>query len=159
MAPDKPTDKSLEELVTLVKEYHTPPPSVTVQWFKFNSRSQRDGESVAEFVAELRRLSEHCKFEVTLDDMLRDRLVCGIRDVRIQRRLLAEADLKFKKAFELAQAAEVAERNARDLLKPQVPAVHTLSKVEKQQDECNSYRCVGKHAADTCHFKEAECYF
>ena len=90
VAPDKPTDKSFEELVTLVKEHHTPPPSVTVQRFKFNSRSQRDGESVAEFVAELRRLSEHCKFEVTLDDMLRDRLVCGIRDVRIQRRLLGQ---------------------------------------------------------------------
>ena len=50
--------------------------------------------------------------------MLRDRLVCGIKDSRVQRRLLSETDLTFKKAFELAQASEVAEKNARDLHKP-----------------------------------------
>ena len=60
VAPAKPVDKSFRELVTLVKYHHTPPPSVTVQRFNFNSRSQKDGETVAQFVAELRRLSEHC---------------------------------------------------------------------------------------------------
>ena len=59
-APAKSVDKSFRELVTLVKDHHTPPPSVTVQRFNFNSRSQKDGETVAQFVAELRRLSEHC---------------------------------------------------------------------------------------------------
>ena len=41
---------------------------------------------------------------------LRDRLVCGVRDVRVQRNLLAKPDLNFETAFKLAQAAEVAER-------------------------------------------------
>jgi len=36
-------------------------------------------------------------------------------DNRIQRRLPAEADLSFKKAFELAQAMESADRNTQDL--------------------------------------------
>jgi hypothetical protein len=44
-------------------------------------------------VAELRKLSEHCNFGTTLNDMLRNRLVCGVGDQRIQRRLLAEPDL------------------------------------------------------------------
>ena len=47
--------------------------------------------------------------------MLRDRLVCGIADQRIQRRLLTEPDLTFAKALELAQAAEAADRNTRAL--------------------------------------------
>ena len=75
-------------------------------------RSQREGETIAEFVVELRRLSEHCKFGDTLDDMLRDRVVCGIRGVRLQRRLLAESELTFKKAFEICQATELAHKNA-----------------------------------------------
>ena len=66
-------------------------------------------------MAELRRLSEHCAFDVSLDDMLRDRLVCGVRDTRVQRRLLSEPNLTFKKAFEICQSAEVAEKNAREL--------------------------------------------
>ena len=131
VAPAKPTDKSFADIVKLVQDHYTPPPSVTVQRFKFHSRSQKEGESIAEFVAELRRLSEHCQFEATLDDMLRDRLVCGVRDVRIQRRLLAEADLSFKKSFELSQAAEVAEQSAKDLQKPQ---------------QCTLYRASHLHA-------------
>ena len=47
--------------------------------------------------------------------MLRDRLVCGINDNRLQRRLLAEANLTFKKAYEIAQAMEAAERSAKEL--------------------------------------------
>ena len=67
---------------------------------------------MAQFVTELKRLSEYCSFGETLDDMLRDRLVCGVRDSRLQRRLLTEKDLTFAKAFELAKLAELAERSA-----------------------------------------------
>ena len=50
--------------------------------------------------------------------MLRDRLVCGVEEAKIQRRLLAEPDLTFDKAFELAIAAESADKNAKDLQQP-----------------------------------------
>ena len=50
-----------------------------------------------------------------MDEMLRDRLVCGINDSRLQRRLLTEPGLTFQKALELARAFESAEKNARDL--------------------------------------------
>ena len=44
-------------------------------------------------MCELRRLSVTCDFENNLDSSLRDRLVCGIKDDGIQRRLLAEKTL------------------------------------------------------------------
>ena len=47
--------------------------------------------------------------------MLRNRLVCGVNDSRIQRQLLAETDLTFGKALELTQALEAAEQNAKDV--------------------------------------------
>ena len=78
VAPAKPTTKSFAELTKLVADHYTPPTSMIVQRFQFNSRSQKEGESIAEFVADLRRISEHCRYENTLDDMLRDRLVCSI---------------------------------------------------------------------------------
>ena len=59
-----------------------------MQRFKFNTRFRKPGESIASHVAELRSLSEHCDFKSTLEEMLRDRLVCGINDEQIQRRLL-----------------------------------------------------------------------
>ena len=58
-----------------------------------------------------RTLSEHCQYGASLDDMLRDRLVCGLRDVKIQQ-LLARTKLTFKEVFDLTQAAETAEHSA-----------------------------------------------
>ena len=96
VAPAKPISKSFAELVKLVKDHHQPPPCFIVQRFNFNMRSQKEGENVSAFVAGLRRLSKHCKFEATLDDMLRDRLVCGVRDKLLQQCLLAEESLTSK---------------------------------------------------------------
>ena len=53
-------------------------------------------------MSELRALAHWCKFGDTLDDMLRDRLVCGVNEETIQRRLLAESGLTLKKALEIA---------------------------------------------------------
>ena len=44
-----------------------------------------------------------------------DRLVCGIHDVRVQRRLLAEPDLTFKKAYDLDQLSETADKSSKHL--------------------------------------------
>ena len=60
-------------------------------------------------------MTEFCDFGISLEDMLRDRLVCGIHDIRIQHRLLAEPNLTFKKALELAIALETVDRDTKDL--------------------------------------------
>ena len=158
VAPSKPTDKSVDEIMKLVKDYLTPQPSSIVQRFKFNSRSQQDTETVAQFVAELKKLSEYCEFGDSLDNMLRDRLVCGLRDVKVQRRLLAEGKLTFAKAFELAQVAELTDKNVADLQRPQTPeAVHAVKRSgSPPQNSC--FRCRGKHKASDSRFKGAECY-
>jgi hypothetical protein len=44
---------------------------------------QKEGESVALFVAGLCNLSEHCNFGESLEDMQHDRLVCGITNNQI----------------------------------------------------------------------------
>ena len=97
--------------MALVKSHYTPKPSVIVQRFQFHSRTQKPGETVATFVAELRQLSEFCEFGASLEDMLRDLFVCGIASGSIQRRLLAEPELQ--KAQNLAQAIESADMNAK----------------------------------------------
>ena len=68
-------------------------------------------EGVADFVAELRQIAKHCDYQDKLDEMLRDRLVSGLRNERIQRRLLAEPDLTFKKAKDIAVGMKTAEKN------------------------------------------------
>ena len=47
--------------------------------------------------------------------MLRNRLVVGTANDHIQQRLLAEEELTFKRAYELAIAQETANRNTAEL--------------------------------------------
>ena len=98
VAPQKPTEFSYSELVKKVSDHYHPKPSVTIQRFTFNSRVRKPGEPIAVYIVELRRLSQDCEFGETLEEMLRDRLVCGISDTRIQRRFFSEDKLDFKRA-------------------------------------------------------------
>ena len=85
-----------------------PAPSEIVERFRFNSRFRKPGESIAAFIAELRALAEFCNFGDMLEAMLRDRIVCGINDDSIQRRLLSESKLDYAKAVETALNMETA---------------------------------------------------
>ena len=170
ISPTKPAEKTYQELVTAMKLHHNPVPSEIVQRYKFNSRFRGEGETVAKFVSELRSLAEFCNYGATLDDMLRDRLVCGIRIDHIQRRLLAEEKLTFKRAMDLATALETAAANAQMLQgsRPQQVAsevragdvVHNLQSAGKAMTATVScYRCgKSNHTAQQCRFKTVKCH-
>ena len=111
LAPVKPGEKSYQDLVKLIQDHSAPKPSEIVQRFKFKNRSRNEGESVADFVAALSNLAEHCAYNDTLETMLRDRIVCGFKDVKIQRRLLVENKLTFQKAFKIAISMEITTQN------------------------------------------------
>ncbi len=80
---------SYADIVKLVGKYYNPTPSSIVQRFKFNTRIRAPGKTVSSSVAALRELSEHCKYQDgQLEEMLRDRLVCGVQHDGIQKKLL-----------------------------------------------------------------------
>ena len=171
VAPTKPDEKSYNELVAAMAKHHNPAPSEIVQRFRFNSRSRKEGESVATYLSEFRLLAEHCNFRDNLDDMLRDRLVCGIENKSIQKRLLSEVTLTLKKATELALAMETAEANAETLQgtsgrngvqELKQPVLRMQTKQSERHSGCKysgaCFRCEQKsHKAPKCPFKEYKC--
>ena len=121
------------------------------------------GESIADYVAQLRHLSAHCEFGEYLNDALRDRLVCGMRSESAQKRLLSESDLTFKRALELSQGMEAAERNAKALkgteaaVKKVSPSQYAKNSAPTTRVPC--YRCGrSNHDASKCRFAEATCH-
>ena len=52
-----------DELVTAVKDFYDPKPSIIAQRFRFNTKQKTPTESVAAYVAAIRRLAEHCDFQ------------------------------------------------------------------------------------------------
>ena len=163
-SPAKPGDKSCGDLVKLLTEHYRPTPSETFQRFKFHSRSRKPGESVANFVAELRALAE---------SMLWDQIVCSISDGAIQRRLLGEVPLSVEKALQLAQGMETAARNVKELqggtaatprevnqVTPPQKGKHAKAMPQFQGKSDRTCFCCGKpgHVASKCRSKDAQCH-
>ena len=92
-------------------------------------RNQAPGEPVADYMAELRHLAMHCKFEAYLEEALRDRLVCGLRSEGVQKQLLTYTDLTLAKAVEVAQSMEAAARDTQEIRSTEL----TIQKVSTQQ--------------------------
>ena len=153
-----------------MKNHYDPKPSSIVQRHKFNTRNRAPGESIAAYVAALRALAEHCDYKDTLNDMLRDKLVCGLNHEAIQQKLMAEKTLTYGTALELVQSMEAAEKHTQHLAKSSTPQeVHhapaTFNQKRKSARNANSqgtpvscHRCGGPHLATVCKFKEAVCY-
>ena len=113
--PEKPSDKSVVELLTLLKDHYEPQPVTISERYHFYSRSQSEDESVSQFVAELRRLAATCSFGDHLNEALRDRLVCGIKSAGARKKLLAERALTFQRAVEIATNYEAIDKNSKSM--------------------------------------------
>ena len=154
VSPAKPSAKTFQELCDVLRAHFEPKPIVIAERFYFHSRNQGSTETIAEFLAELRKLATHCQFGEQLNEALRDRLVCGLRNSAIQKRLLSEADLDLPKALRISQSIEAADANVRKL---QVQEGESADVHYTHQKPC--YRCGGTdHAAGACRFKQAECH-
>ncbi len=162
---------SYADIVAMVRDYYDPKPSSIVQRYKFNSRVRASNETVASYVAALRQIAEHCEYKDSLNEMLRDRLVCGVNHQGIQRRLLAEKDLTYAKALDLAKAMEAAEKSSQALTseksaptsiyynhRPQRYSSDKRAAGNNSDQTAVCYRCGGRHLANNCRFRDQECH-
>lgn len=161
LAPALPKSKTFAQIVETLKGHFEPRRLVIAERFRFHRRNQLPDESVAEFVAELRRLTVDCEFKEHLDEALRDRFVCGLQSEAIQKRLLGESELTFSKAVEMAQTMETAAKNAQQLkgaeLRTAVQVAQVAQSGNSSQKTC--YRC-GKegHFGKKCPHKDSTCH-
>ena len=154
LAPAKPQEKFFNALVAELKKHFEPRKVVIAERFNFHRRNQYSGESIAEFVAELRRLSSNCDFGNYLEEALRDRFVCGLRSKVTQKQLLTETDLTLARAVDIAKSMEAKTQKLSTNKKVDSTEVN---KVTRNSTPAISCYCCGKpgHTSSTCHFKEA----
>lgn len=77
---------------------------------KFNRRCQEEGEMVDAFITALFCLAEFCDYGQLNDEMIRDRIVVGIRDTTLSLKLQLDAELTLKRAIDMARQNEAAKR-------------------------------------------------
>ena len=129
---------------------------------------------MADYQAELRRLSIHCEFGDYLTQALRDRFMVGLSSEAIQKRLLAEANHTLNKAVSVAQGMEAADKNAKGF-KNTDSAIHSLqypqgkipftgkppfSGKTEARHKGQPCKCCGRanYSLSKCRFRDAECH-
>ena len=73
--------------------------NVIFERLKFNKRVQLENETVDSFVTDLHCMAEHCQLGDINDELIRDRLVVGLRGTRLAKRLQLDPELTFEKAI------------------------------------------------------------
>lgn len=88
-----------------------------------------------------------------------DRLVCGLRDESLQKRLLSNDKVTLKIAQEEAIASEEAALKT-PVNQQEINRIgnggEKKSKAKNQSRDC--FRCGGTHSPDQCRFKNVDCH-
>ena len=86
--------------------YFIPKRNVIHERACFYQRVQRAGEKVEIFIRALYELSEHCEFGVNREEHIRDRIVVGIRDKELSRKLQLISNLTLEMTVQEARQQE-----------------------------------------------------
>ncbi|KAI8438719.1 hypothetical protein MSG28_011132 [Choristoneura fumiferana] len=107
ITPSKTSDVTFGDIETVLTKHYSPKPNEISMSYKFYKRDQRQGEKASEYITDLRKISSSCNFS-DLERMLRDRLVCGMSDHRLQYELLKKDGLTYQNVVDAMLSSESA---------------------------------------------------
>lgn len=173
----EPMEASYADILKVLVQHFNLEPSKICKTYRFQTRVQGPSEKVADYLAELGKITDNYNFGAALEHNLRNLFFIGLRDKAAKMVLLAKPKtLNLDEALGIARAAEVVTENVTQLSKTtgqaQLPAreVNALQATGRrpfqkaaQQNAQNSARlCIccgdGKHTPPNCPHRSTTCF-
>ena len=98
--------KVYDSVITKLYGFFKVRKNVVFEQAHFNRRNQQQGESAEQYIIVLYELAEDCEYEALYSEMIRDRLVVGIRDITLSEQLHTNAELTLDKAKKIIRQRE-----------------------------------------------------
>ena len=141
-------NRNCDLILEILEQYCIGERNTIHERYKFHTRTQLPGESFDAFYTELRTLTGGCLFnyraaqgaaedaESPIDEMLRDRLVLGIREDELRKKLIAQGNnLTLTTAVRLCRSHEITSTTMRSMCggssQPTVDAVRAKKSFEQ----------------------------
>ncbi|XP_037521850.1 uncharacterized protein K02A2.6-like [Rhipicephalus sanguineus] len=106
---------SYAAVVSAFEKHFLPRKNVIYERARFNSRKQEPHENVDTFATELFKMAERCDYRTLKDELIRDRLVVGLRDVKLSERLQLDSELTLEKALTAARNSESVKQQHKEI--------------------------------------------
>ena len=103
--------------------------------YTFNKREQEVNETIDSYVASLRSLVKTCRFGGLEEEMIRDRIVLGIRDNHTRKKLLQEKKLDLQRCVDICRASEKSNSQLRVIEEVQFVKKSTKTMSDKQRKD------------------------
>ena len=123
----------------------------------FGQCIQNSGESLDQFVTNLRLKARSCEFGNQEESLIRDRVVLGIEDKKLQERFLRETELSLQKALDIGHAAEITKIHVKMLQSQSGPSLNIVQKSSERQNAAVNIdktkvcdRCGNSHQVRSC---------
>ena len=143
----------LDIVINKFKELCLGETNETYERFMCNSRQKKDDETVEQYITALRTLGQTCNFCVCLkDSLVRDRLVIGINDTTIQKKLLQDRRLTLSKAIDICRSSESTKKQIRTMQASNESEVNAINNNNNQTGSRPSgkhEKCDDDHASKT----------
>lgn len=137
--------KDTKEVLKAFENFCTPKSNESVERHFFNMRSQQPGEKFLTFVTDLKNLSASCGYGELRESLIRDRIICGIRDHDLKNRLLQEENLTLEKCVNMCKSAELAETQVKTMEKSAENKINVLSSAINKDNRKTVHKDHGTH--------------
>ncbi|XP_055913733.1 uncharacterized protein LOC129947257 [Eupeodes corollae] len=147
-------ERTLNDVLQAFDNYCVPLKNVTMESFKYNTIVQREKQPFAEFETELRKQIQYCEFKCHCgasyeERMLRDRIIIGIADKKLQLKLLDGRNESLKTVVDTCKVFEAAYTNKKLLETNQQQQVHHVT--SEQPTLSDSINAISRHCYNCGH--------
>ncbi|XP_044765716.1 uncharacterized protein LOC123321967 isoform X2 [Coccinella septempunctata] len=148
---------TLKDVKAAFQKYCDPKKNIIFDRYKFLSCNQKEGQSISNYITEIKTLVKVCEYQDE-DEMIRDKIILGIKDNNLREKLLQYENLSLKKTEEICNVTEVSRKQAEAMIKEEkTPEVDTINR--KPRNKISEFSNVNSNNLKICnkcglkHFK------
>jgi len=130
---DESHKKDIDIILQKLEEFCVGNKNEIYKRYLFNKRDQAAEESIDTYIAALRSLAKTCNYGALTDNLIRDRMVVGILDKGIRKKLLQESKLILQSCIDICRANECTKQQLQKMDQPE--EVNALDKKKAPRDD------------------------
>ena len=105
-----PSKRTLKDVIDAFEQHCNPKKNETLELYRFFTRVQEATEQLEKLVVDLEILAATCNFGTLQDSLIRDRIICEIRDSKLRDDLLKKVDLDLDKCLNTCRVSELSKK-------------------------------------------------